>query len=469
MNLAINRESKTTITRQIYNQIKEGIHRGLYKGGYKLPSTRELAREWKISRNTVVDVFEQLHTEGYLYSKPGSGFYVCRNIELSIPDSIPDDLSLEKISMEEDIKVIDFKTGIPNLSNIPLTTLASISREVYLNLNRKNLGYSSPQGEEELRREIVNYVVINRGIKAHQDQVLITSGTTQAIGLITKIILKKNSSIAVEEPITKDIREIIRSYGGKVNPVELDEMGIATSELVKFNFGAVYTTPSHHYPLGITMPVERRVELINIAKEKNAYIVEDDYDSEYRYDAMAIPALQGLAPDRVIYIGTFSKTLFPSLRIAYIILPPELINLVRKEKWLVDLHNPVVDQLVLSKFINRGHYSRLISKQKKVYRNRRDHLIDEIQRNFKDWSEILGSQTGMHLSLKFPGIDFNRELIDKLYQNGVKVYCVEEHCQNKGRYKDTIVIGYGSLTREQITKGIEILSLVLSPYSGIKV
>jgi GntR family transcriptional regulator/MocR family aminotransferase len=462
MNIIIDRTSKENLTTQIYNYIKRAIHMGDISGGYKLPSTRELSRDLQISRNTVIEAYEQLLTEGYLYTKPGSGYYSSEKVTLN-QNRIDPPLDVKEISMEKDSSVIDFKTGIPNLNNIPTKVLGNISREVYQDISQEDLGYSLPQGVKELREEIAKYTAIYRGVKAHPDQIVITSGTTQAIGLVTKILKKSVSPIALEEPITKDIREIIHSNNGSILSIPVDESGLIVSRLKKLNFKAVYTTPSHQYPLGSTMSLERRVELIKLCQDKTTYIIEDDYDSEFRYDGKPIPSLQGLAPDRVIYIGTFSKTLFPSLRIAYMILPFELISIIRQEKWLVDLHNPVVDQLTLSRFINRGHYRRLISKQKKVYRRRREHLLYEINRLFTIPCHIFGTPTGMHLAVRFKGINFNKKLLKRIYNSGVKIYRVEEHCYIKGNYRDTVILGYGSLTRNEITKGLEALKLVINP------
>lgn len=467
MNIFIDKSKNEGLAIQVYNQIKRAIHNGDIPGGKKLPSTRELASSSSISRNTVIEAYDQLHIEGYLYTKPGSGYFASKNMELEIDYPMAKPVEIENISMEPDSSVIDFKTGVPNLGNLPTNTLGSIAKEVYTTINPEDLGYSSPQGIKELREEIIKYTSLHRGVKAHPDQVIIVSGTTQAIGLISKIIVDKARKIAIEDPITRDIRDIINSNSGAIEPVPVDREGIKTNLLKDIDFGAVYTTPSHHYPLGYTMSLERRVELIKISKIKGAYIVEDDYDSEFRYESKPIPCLQGLAPERVIYIGTFSKTLYPGLRIAYMILPSVLINSVRKEKWLVDLHNPVVDQIMLSRFIKGGHYIRLLVKQKKHYRKLRDHLIAEVSRLIAPTPEIIGSSTGMHLCLKFHGFEFTDNLIDEIYLKGLKIYSVEEHCYLNGTYRDTLVVGYGSLSREQITKGLEILRSVLCPDPGI--
>lgn len=286
----------------------------------------------------------------------------------------------------------------------------------------------------------------------------------QALGLISRLLISpKNREVILEDPITRDIQKIISDNGGKINPVPVDSMGIKTERLPKkISPGAIFVTPSHHYPLGVTMSAKRRVELLNYIKNRDIYIIEDDYDSELRYDVNPTPALQGLNPERVIYMGTFSKTLCPALRIGYIVLPYKLIERARYCKWNSDLHNSVIDQLILAKFINEGHYSHHISQMKKKQKNKREFLINNLKTEFKGKVKIIGSAVGLHIAVKFKNINFNKSKLQELEQHGVRVYPVEEHSMIKGNYRDTVIIGFGFLTQDQIEKGIHILKWTLT-------
>lgn len=462
MYLNISRDSKESLTTQFFKQIKTKILKGELSGGYKLPSTRDLAGKYGVSRNIIIDVYEQLNAEGYINSITGDGSYINDNLVFDQGD-LPELPLLNKGGfLPFDRSVIDFKSGLPDLLNFPMSRWLNITKEVYQNYTINDLAYGEPAGDYELREAISEYVKIHRGVKCQPEQIVITGGTTQAIGLICSILLKDKREVILEDPLTKDIYEIVTNNNGNAIPLPSDNEGI---QICKINKDCkpcfIYTAPSHSFPLGITMSIKRRIELIEYAKGKDSYIIEDDYDSEFRYDVSPTPSLQGLYPSKVIYIGTFSKTLFPGLRIGYLILPPNLINNLRRAKWLHDLHNSTLEQRVLAKFVSDGHYVRHINRMKKIYKSKREFIVKELNRLFKDSIELIGNKVGMHIAIKFIGTEFSRSLIDELYNSGVKIYPVEEHSLIKGSYSDTILLGYGSLTREQITNGLEILKSII--------
>lgn len=440
------------------------ILNGTLPGGFKLTSTRELSQSYGVSRNVVLEAYEQLLAEGYIESFRGDGSYVKRNLLFKSQDMPKVANLIDGGFLPQDRNVIDFKTGLPCLDLFPINKWLKITKEVYKNITPKDLGYGAPSGTFELRDAISRYTRIYRGVNCSPDQILITGGTTQAIGIISKLLISKEKpNVILEDPITKDINEIIISYNGNVIPIPIDSNGLITDKLnsnMKPNF--IYTAPSHNYPLGMTMSIERRIKLIDFSRVNSCYIVEDDYDSEFRYDVMPTPSLQGLDPNKVIYIGTFSKTLFPSLRIGYLILPPQLINGCRQQKWLHDLHNSTLDQLVLAKFINDNHYTQLIAKLKKIYKSKRKHLTKVLEKEFGENIKIVGNKVGMHIAVKFSDIIFTEELIYKLYTKGVKIYPVETHSIIKGNYTDTIILGYGNLSKEEISKGIKLLAQFLN-------
>lgn len=457
MHIDINR-NKPLIT-QIYNEIKTRILNGELEGGFRLPSTRLLSEGLKVSRNVVMEVYDQLLAEGFLISRTGDGTYVAKGLIFRAYDSKPP-VTNEVVGFNKfKTDLVDFKSGLPDLTCFPVNKWLKLTREVYQSVKPLTFAYGQPEGELELRKSISQYTATYRGVKCHPDQILITGGTTQAIGIVSRMLITpKNRNIILEDPVTVDIQKIIKSSGGILHPIPIDANGLITDILrEKPGPAGIFVTPSHHYPIGVTMSIKRRIELINYARENNSFIVEDDYDSEFRYDIKPTPSIQGLDPDKVIYMGTFSKTLCPALRIGYLILPPELIIKARREKWFNDLHNPVMDQKILARFISEGHYNKSIHKMKKRHKTKREYLVKQLILNFGNNVEILGDSVGIHLSAKFKGVDFNSTCLMNLEEHGVKVYPVEDHTIKKGLYNDTIILGFGILSMESIERGIKIL------------
>lgn len=458
MFIEINRDIQIPLVKQVYSQIKDKILNGELNRNYKLPSTRSLASNLGVSRNVIVEVYEQLSAEGYIVSKAGNGSYIEESLKFT-PKPLSPPAEIKEIGFKTNkSNIIDFRSGLPDLTCFPINKWSRLSKEVYSELTPQSLAYNQPEGTEELRKAIANYTAIYRGVKCHHNQIVITGGTTQAIGLISRLLIdEENKNIVLEDPITIDIQKIVASAGGNIYPVPVDEYGIVTSELPDLNPKAIFVTPSHHFPIGVTMSMKRRIELLKYASRRGSYVIEDDYDSEFRYDVMPTPSLQGLDPNSVIYMGTFSKTLFPALRIGYIILPPQLINRAREEKWLTDLHNSVIDQLILAKYIKYGYYNISIAKMKKRQKRKRDLLIKRISEIFMTNAVVLGNAVGLHISVKFKGINFTDSVVEGLERKGVRVYPVEEHSMKKGCYKDTIILGFGLLSYGEIEKGLKII------------
>ena len=452
-------KSDTPIYMQIYKSIKNRILEGILEGGTKLPSSRKLAGELGISRNCVVESYDLLIAEGFIHTKQGNGTYISEGTSLKQSTFRKADLLKDVGFKPFRTDVIDFRSGLPDLKYFPVQVWNRLSREMLEKIKPLDLSYQSPEGRFELRKSISDYLSISRGTVCTPDQIVITAGTTQAIGIITQLLAGKTGKpVIIEDPVTLDIPLIITGRNGKVIPLKADDNGIDIN-LIDENIDPsfIYTTPSHQYPLGTILPAKKRIELIKYAEKHNSYIIEDDYDSEFRYDGHPLSSIQSLNPDRVIYIGTFSKTLFPALRTAFIVLPQILINKGREIKWQTDLHNASLDQLILSEFINKGHYSRHISKMKKIYRKRRDFISSYLYKMFGNDVKITGESTGLHLCAGFSGIVFNRELLSRLEKNGAVVYPVESHCINKNRFSNTVILGYGMLDTVSIKKGIDII------------
>ncbi len=399
--------------------------------------------------------------EGYLIARRGSGTYVAEGTYLEQHKQIPHFSTLKEHS-KDSVDSIDFRSGIPALDLFPRKTWLKLAHIVWNDINSSTFGYDVPEGRPELRVILVRYLQKTRGVFCDPEQIVITSGAVQALTLVSKLILSPGDDVLMEDPITNDIQTIFKNTGASICPVPVDNHGIMTSMLpVNKSPKLIFTTPSHQFPLGGTLSIQRRIQLVQYARNKKCYLVEDDYDSEFRYESMPISSLQGLEPERVIYVGSFSKILSPALRIGYLVLPPCLIEKCRRLKWLTDLHNPSLDQLVLAQFISEGYLERHIRKMKKIYKYRRDVLIHELKSTFANEINIFGYSTGLHLIVEFKQLLRVKELVEEAGKLGVKVYPVEAHFIEKGTYSNQLIIGYGHLAKEEIKKGVSRLHTAL--------
>ncbi|MFC7678816.1 PLP-dependent aminotransferase family protein [Paenibacillus sp. GCM10028914] len=462
--IPIDRTAGTPISRQIYNRFRSQILQGELRSGEKLPSTRELASSLHVSRNVIVEAYEQLLAEGYIEGRHGSGTYVADGtyMELTpkepfIPHHFPSEPKLKTNDL------IDFRHGIPALNLFPRKLWGDLAKRICMESPDGAFGYGNPEGRSELRMVLTRYLYKTRGVLCDPDQIIVTTGATQALSMISKLLAKIGSDIIIEDPITHEIHSIFTQPGTTICPVPVDESGIRP-DLIRegLNPSFIYITPSHQFPLGGVLPIQRRAQLIQYAAKTGCYIIEDDYDSEFRYEGAPVSSLQGLSPEQVIYIGTFSKILSPALRMGYIILPRNLIEAGRDLKWLTDLHTPSLDQLILARFIDEGHLDRHILKMKKVYKKRRDCLIHSLNDHFADQVKIIGNSTGLHLVAEFSGVNFTPALIDQIETSEVKVYPVHVHAMDKHKYRQQVILGYGNLSEERIAEGVRRLSNTLA-------
>jgi GntR family transcriptional regulator/MocR family aminotransferase len=457
--IAIDRGVPEPLTRQIYERMRGLILEGTLVSGSRMLSTRRLAAELRVSRTIVMDAFDQLLAEGFIEARAGSGTFVASGAAFS-PRELPDLGAVRTVGFRPfHADLIDFRSGLPDLARFPVRTWQKLSREVWGALTPLDLGYGQPEGRAELRAEIARYIAAYRGVRCRPEQIIITGGTTQAVGIVSRLLLRGGRTACIlEDPVTSDIQRITSGLGGKIIPVRVDGQGMDVEALpAGARPGFIYVTPSHQFPLGMTMPIQRRARLLQYAHARGAFVVEDDYDSEFRYDSPPISSIQGLDPRQVVYIGTFSKTLCPALRIGYVVFPPELVNRGREVKWFTDLHNSSVEQIVLARFIAGGYVLRHLHAMKKAHRALREVLVAALGKNFHDAVEVLGNPAGLHLCARFPGVRFGARLLAEIEKAGVKVYPVEEHAIRKGRWADTLILGYGMLSAPRIREGIAAL------------
>jgi GntR family transcriptional regulator / MocR family aminotransferase len=478
MDLAITLDSNSPLPlhQQLYQELRSCILSGRLSAGRRIPSTRFLAKSLGISRTTVTQSYEQLLSEGYLETVAGSGTFVCTQLPDELLRSNPVEFS-EKITrppiklnqyaeilnqtadvprITEPNTLINFRYGRPAFDQFPIKLWRRLLSR-YCCSNLTWLDYSiDPLGYKPLREAIALYLSSSRAVKCESHQVLIVNGTQQALDLIMRLLFEPNDVIALEDPGYLSARLIFLSSGAKLLPITVDESGLVVKELASTTqpIRLVYITPSHQFPTGAILSLPRRLELLAWAQQTGALIIEDDYDSEYRYGDRPIPALQGLdCSDSVLYIGTFSKVLFPSLRIGYLVLPKSLVSVFARAKWLCDRHLPILEQQVLADFIGEGHLERHIRKMRSLYDNRRQVLVKALNSHFGKRATILGEKAGIHLMVRFHTHLSDEEITQRAAQMGVGMMSAAPHYL-KPHPTGEFIFGYGELTEQQLEEGI---------------
>lgn len=486
MDLAIALDSNTSIPlhQQLYEELRRAILSGRLLPRQRIPSTRSLAKSLSISRTTVTSCYEQLLSEGYLETIVGSGTYVCAQLPDDLLHSTPVEsagkiarpaIKLSKYAarlaeidttlLDESNVEISFRYGRPAFDCFPMQIWRKLLSR-YCRVNSTWLDYDTDAlGYKPLREAIARYLSRSRAVQCEPEQVIITNGTQQALYLVMRLLIEPGNAIAMENPGYLSARRIFLSQGAKVLLVGVDESGLVVKELAKYSneqIALVYVTPSHQFPTGAILSLPRRLELLTWAQQNQAMIIEDDYDSEYRYGDRPIPALQGLdRSDSVLYIGSFSKVLFPSLRIGYLVLPQSLVPLFARAKWLSDRQLPSLEQQVLTDFIEEGHIDRHIRKMRSLYEGRCQVLVQALKANFGEKATILGEKAGLHLMVRLQTHLTDEEIIQRTAQVGVAMMSAQPYYLN-ANCTGEFIFGYSELTQEQIQQGISRLALAIA-------
>lgn len=451
----IDNTSKTPIYQQISSYIRTEIESGNLKSGEKLPSKRALASHMNISVVTVETAYSQLLSEGYIRSKAGSGFYV---EDYHIPvkteeiPSIPIDFA--------DIKY-DFGTSSADTSLFPFSVWAKLSRATLNEKTTDLLNSCDFRGIYSLRKEIAQYLHKFRGMEVSPDQIIVGAGSEYLLGLIIQL-LGRDMAYGVENPGYRRIYDIFSISASRVFPVPMDEKGASISTVSGFGINVIHVTPSHHFPLGITMPIVRRQELLQWAYSKpERYIIEDDCDCEFCYSGRPSPALQSLdKQERVIYLNTFTRTLAPSIRIGYMVLPEHLAEKFRSRLGFYSCTVPVFEQYTLAKFMAEGHFERHINRIKRIYKERRDTLINCIKSSpLSDFAVISGEGAGLHIVLKIMNGMSQNEIVALALKAGVKIHGLTEYYSfpDSNIPENSLVIGFSGIDAEQIKKAFNLL------------
>ncbi len=484
--------AKAPLYEKIYEYIKRDVIEGKIPVGEKLPSTRLLAKHLAVSRSTVEMAYEQLLAEGYIKAEPCRGFFVCDITELYELGNIEDirhTVSFEKKEQEETAcrHIIDFSPYAIDTEHFPYNVWRKLNKNVLLDDREELLLSGDGQGDYGLRKAIAAYLHQARGVNCQPDQLIIGAGNEYLEILLTQI-LGRNKQVLMENPTYLQAYHTFLNMGYQMSFVSVEEEGIDPQKVRKYDPDVVYIMPSHQFPLGTVMPLKQRLELLKWASEKEArYLIEDDHDSEYRYRGKPIPSLQSIDHfDKVIYIGTFSKSIAPSLRISYMVLPPELLKRYHKNCGFYSTTVPKIQQEVLRAFIEEGHFERHLNKMRGIYRSKHDFLLAELKK--RNWVEkIYGDHAGLHVLVQVNTEKKEKEICNLAEKRGIRIYGISEYvvwesdqkCHETGKnknasiesekkgfaanspHKPILLLGYGRLSEDEIQKGLFMLDSII--------
>ncbi|TVX99737.1 PLP-dependent aminotransferase family protein [Cohnella terricola] len=454
----LDRESGIPVYLQLYAYIRQQIESGKLAFDDKLPSIRELSSYLHVSKNTVEIAYQQLVAEGYVHSKPRSGLRVLRvepvmGEKSGVPVRGPS-ATAPKMTSGKNAAEIDFRYGDVALEKFPLAVWKKCMSDALGGDLRQILGYGDLQGNPELRYEIARYLYASRGIYCSPEQIFLAGGTQQAIGLLCQL-LPLAKRVAIEDPGYDGVRTVLVNHDRDIIPIPIEADGLNVEAVQRSGAGAVYLTPSHQFPIGGILPVHKRARLLQWAADEDAMILEDDYDSEFRYQGQPIPALKAMdSRDRVVYLGTFSKSFLPAMRLGYFVLPERLAGdfLTRLEPYSQSV-SPLLQQAMLM-FMKEGHFERHVRKMRKLYQGRHRALLNAVHRHLGSRVGIIGHKAGLHLLLDIHGRD-SSELIALAARRGVNVYSPRSYwCEPESCPRSFVMLGFGGLSEGAIEEGI---------------
>ncbi|MFE8696171.1 PLP-dependent aminotransferase family protein [Cytobacillus sp. FJAT-53684] len=440
---------------QLYEYIKEEIKVGNISPDAKLPSKRRLATHLSLSQNTIEAAYEQLIAEGYIQSIPRKGYYVCK-LDQDLVDSFSQlsaNFIKEKQYHDTDCLYDFSQTGVDTRS-FPFGILRKLTNELLRSESDQLLRLGHPQGDYDFRKAIAKYLYESRGASCSPSQIIIGAGTQYLIRLLFQLL--QGGIFAVEDP-GYHRRHVAFEKWERVKMIPLDEDGMIVSRLEESGANAAFVTPSHQFPCGMIMPISRRMQLLHWAnKSEGRYIIEDDYDSEFRYSGKPIPALQGLdTNEKVVYMGTFSKAFLPSLRVSYMVLPKPLIDIYQNEYFFYAQTVSRMDQALLRRFLEEGYWEKHISKMRVTYHKKRDVLVTEIMKQFPESAEIIGQDSGLHVLVRVNNGMTEQELIEQAGHYKSKVYPLSAYGIHDNK---TVLLGYATLTEEEIQDAVTLLA-----------
>ena len=463
----------------LYEAVRSEILGGRLRAGTRLPATRELARQYGLARGTIVNAFDQLTAEGYVEGSVGSGTYVSKVLPdkwLQIAPRRPERPAMqgrrrpavseyarraELFRCYENRPIRAFRANLPALELFPTTLWTKITTRCLRRISRRNLMGCEPLGYEPLRHAIAEYLGRSRGVRCRPEQVAVVSGVQEAIDLTARLLLNPGDRVCVENPGYPGAVLAFQAFGAKISAAAVDHDGMTIHEAPLRGVRLIYVTPAHQFPMGTTMSLARRLQLLECAGKSGAVILEDDYDSEYRYSGRPIPALQGL-DDRglVLYAGSFSKVLFPALRLGYMVIPLELLRRFEAALSLTVRHAPLLEQLVLTDFITEGHFGRHLRRMREVYAERLSILMDEGRRRLAGLLEISSVEAGLQTAgWLMAGMDAESAAASAAKRN-VDVTPIQRYGRSGG-VPQGLQLGFAALDPKEIRRGARELATAL--------
>jgi GntR family transcriptional regulator/MocR family aminotransferase len=446
--------------KQLYMQIRENILSGKWPADFKLPSVRALAHEISTSRNTVEGAYQELHAEGYVYSKQRSGYFVAP-LDL---DQTPLSSQHKKYDNEPFFEVAptytyDFHPARLDPASFPTKIWRKLFIESLRENSRQLSQYSDPQGDMRLRISLQEYLDRSRGVVCEPDQIVLTSGLQQSLDIVATLLKKRHSVIAFENPGYPPARFVFRNHSYETISIPVGPKGIELNQLKASQSTIVYVTPSHQLPLGYVMPVANRLKLIDWAETGDRFILEDDYDSELRYSGKPIPSLQGLRPDgNIFYMGTFSKILSPALRMSYLVLPQSQMEPYRHLYQDFFPSVSMLEQLTLTKFLEQGHWERQIRRMRTIYKKKHDAILQAIERYFGTRAMVVGQGAGLHVVLQLPENSCGEtQIIERARQIKIRLIPFSWTCDAGSLESTKLMLGFGEMTISEIELGIRAL------------
>jgi GntR family transcriptional regulator / MocR family aminotransferase len=457
---------KRDLSGEIYRQLRRAILEGRLRGGEALPPTRELAARLNVARTTVNVAYDRLIGEGFATGKPGSGTYVTRHASRTSQCRVPHEAALRPRRIWEQVLFpttllrdarFDFRAGRPDERLFPHKTWNRLlARESQTLVGHEACGY--PAGHRGLREAIAHHIAASRGLRVDADDVIVTAGAQQAIDLIARVLAAPGDRIAVEDPGYGPPRRLFAALLLQVCGVPVDEEGLVVDS-IPAQTRLVYVSPSHQFPLGMSMSTRRRLALLEWARRTDAAIIEDDYDSEFRFDGRPIEPLHVLdAGSRVIYVGSFSKTMLPTLRLGFLVAPPSLRAALMSAKFLADWCSPLATQAALARFIKDGLFARHIRRMRTTYEARHRLIVDVLERTFANELEVVQSSVGLHVTAL--ARDASVQRVDSTVQraSAAGLECTPLSMYAAGeRRAPGFVLGYGAIACEQIEAGLALL------------
>jgi GntR family transcriptional regulator/MocR family aminotransferase len=450
--VVLRRDDAQPLHSQLEHGLRDAIRTGRLTAGSALPSTRVLADQLELSRGVAVVANEQLIAEGYLDSRPGGSTRVSARVAKAQPRAAVDTARPSRIDHRN-----DFSYGRPDVTQFPRAMWLRSLRRVLNEAPSERLGYLEGRGAAELRDALATYLNRVRGTAANAERMVVCNGFAQAVALVLELIRDLGCRrVAVEEPGQIDTLPAAKRVGLTTVPIPVDEDGIVVEALERTEADAVLVTPAHHFPTGAVLSPDRRAALVAWASTGERLIIEDDYDAEFRYDREPIGAIQGLAPDRVIYAGSASKTLAPGLRLGWLVLPGHVVEQVAATKEAIDRGSASLEQLAFADFLSRGEFDHHLRRMRPIYRSRRDALLEALRQHLPELQPV-GASAGLHLMAWLPAGVAEAAVVERAARAGVGVYGLSRYFSAPMEGRGALLFGYGPLTEEAIHEGVRLV------------